>query len=181
MKDDKQYILEGYRFNSEEEVKLAKADLLKINQIEDKMDYRNPHMMLAVYNKIIESRLLKTPIGYNYLKNIQKHIVDNPLINEEIQPIQIEPFIQQKESERKTTQKIIIDPRDRMIKKVSLIINAIFLILIIGMFIISSTSNKPTIINYEQTIQNKYASWEQELKEREAVIREKERQLLIEK
>ena len=40
--------------------------------------------------------------------------------------------------------------------------------------IISLTGNNPTIINYRSKILNQYAEWEQELKEREAAISQKE-------
>ena len=35
------------------------------------MDYRNPQMMLMVYKKAIENRIFKTPVGYEYLKQLQ--------------------------------------------------------------------------------------------------------------
>ena len=45
---------------------------------------------------------------------------------------------------------------------------------------ISYVSEQPNVINYERAITSKYASWEQELTDREQVIREKERELKIE-
>ena len=47
------------------------------------------------------------------------------------------------------------------------------------MFVITLTGNNPTILNYEQKLQNKYAGWEQELTERENAVREKERELSL--
>ena len=52
-------------------------------------------------------------------------------------------------------------------------------VLVIVLFAISLTGKNPTIINYRSKIVNQYASWEQELKEREAVVREKEAQFGI--
>ena len=49
--------------------------------------------------------------------------------------------------------------------------------LIVAMFAITFTSKNPNILNYRQAITNEYSTWEQELTEREKVIREKERQL----
>ncbi len=45
------------------------------------------------------------------------------------------------------------------------------------MFMIAVNSDNPNILNYETTIINKYASWDQELTERENKIREKEAEL----
>ena len=50
---------------------------------------------------------------------------------------------------------------------------------VIIMFVISTTGSRPTILNYERVLQNRYAEWEQQLSDREQVIREKERELLI--
>ena len=41
------------------------------------------------------------------------------------------------------------------------------------------TGNNPNILNYQNAVLNKYASWEQELMEREQAVREKEQELGI--
>lgn len=53
------------------------------------------------------------------------------------------------------------------------------MILVIVMFVISTTSSNPNILNYERAIQNRYVEWEQQLSDREQVVREKEKELLI--
>ena len=58
--------------------------------------------------------------------------------------------------------------------KFSLVMNLILLISVVFMFLISATSGHPTILNYEKEIINRYSSWEQELTEREAALREAE-------
>ena len=58
-------------------------------------------------------------------------------------------------------------------------IAAMLAVLVIVLFAIGLTGKNPTIINYRSKIVNQYASWEQELKEREAGVREKEAQLGI--
>ncbi len=47
------------------------------------------------------------------------------------------------------------------------------------MLIITLNGTTPNAINYKNAITNQYASWEQELSEREAAVREKERELNI--
>ncbi|MCR5467836.1 MAG: hypothetical protein K6F37_02640 [Lachnospiraceae bacterium] len=59
----------------------------------------------------------------------------------------------------------------------SVFLNIILAIIVIGMFAISSTRGSTTILNYEQEIINKYSAWESELDEREQVIKEKEKEL----
>lgn len=48
------------------------------------------------------------------------------------------------------------------------------------MFVITLQSDNPNILNYRQAITNEYASWEQELTERENKVREKEQKLGME-
>ena len=58
----------------------------------------------------------------------------------------------------------------------------VFGLVIIGMFIIMNISgNSVTIVNYENEIINKYEDWEKDLKEREAVIMQREAELGIER
>jgi len=63
--------------------------------------------------------------------------------------------------------------------RIFLTISIILCLAIGGMFYILSTSDLPTIVNYETKIQNKYSEWEKDLDNREKAIREKEKQLNI--
>jgi hypothetical protein len=59
-------------------------------------------------------------------------------------------------------------------------VNILLVLIILYMFIIAINSNQPNILNYQRVLQNRYASWEQELSQREQTIRDKERELSIE-
>lgn len=59
----------------------------------------------------------------------------------------------------------------------SVIINGLLVIAVAAMFYIATTSTNPNILNYEKSLVNKYAYWEQELSERENAVRERERAL----
>jgi hypothetical protein len=48
---------------------------------------------------------------------------------------------------------------------------------IIIMFVITATSSNPNILNYESKLQDRYASWEEDLKTREAELNARERAL----
>lgn len=61
-------------------------------------------------------------------------------------------------------------------------LSIVFGLVIIGMFTIMYISgNSVTIVNYENEIINKYEEWEKDLREREAVIIQKEAELGIER
>ena len=61
----------------------------------------------------------------------------------------------------------------------SVILNVMLALAIVAMFVISFVSDQPNILNYERAITDKYASWEQELNQREQTIRDKERELKL--
>lgn len=184
------WIVDGYEFGSAKDAAQAKAELLKIQKLEDKMDYRNPHMVYAVYHKAIENRIFKTPIGYDYLRKLQKHLRENPLIREPVQDIPVNNVYSLRDSTNPAVEKVRASakPKPKPEKKkkeffsrsTSILVNIVLAILVAVMFYISTTGDRPTILNYERALQNRYASWEQELNDRESAVREKERQLDIE-
>lgn len=63
--------------------------------------------------------------------------------------------------------------KDRLVT--SFIINVILVIGVIVMLYIASTSSNINIINYENALQDKYSSWAEELKQKEAQLKEREK------
>lgn len=182
MAGKEQWAMEGYQFSSEKDAKLAKADVLKIQKLEDKMDYRNPHVVYMVYQKAIESDLFKTPIGYEYLKKLQKILKNSPLIKGEIKDIPV-GSLDGYTTPLPTTNTYKLTPVKKTPQKDNKavwIVNVALIALVVLMFYISTTSSNPNIINYERAIQNRYAAWEEELESREQTIRAKEKELMIE-
>ena len=175
MADKEEWIVDGYQFGSAKDATQAKAELLKIQKLEDKMDYRNPHMVYMVYHKAIENRIFKTPIGYEYLRKLQKHLKENPLIREPVQDVPVNNVYSLRDSTKPKPKK----NKEFFSRTTSICLNIVLAILVIVMFVISTTGSRPTILNYEKALQNRYASWEQELNDRENAVREKERQLML--
>ena len=55
----------------------------------------------------------------------------------------------------------------------------ILVIVVIILFAITLTGENANVINYRNAIENEYSQWEDELTERELIVREKERELGI--
>ncbi len=192
MADNKEWVVQGYQFSSQKDATQAKGELLKIQKLEEKMDYKNPQMVYMVYNKALENRIFKTPIGYEYLKKLQTVLVNSPKIQESVKDIPIYQMYNLRDSTNPVVEKIKNDPklqqkreRERKRKeffplRTSIFFNVLLAILVVVMLYISTTGSNPNVLNYERSLQDKYAAWEQELRQREAVIREKERELLLE-
>lgn len=186
MAEKGEWVVSGFQFLTEQDAKQAQAEVEKIQKLEEKLDYKNPNMVLMVYNKAIENRLFKTPVGYEFLRKLQKLSKDNPAVKEEVQNIPVTNVFQLRDSTAPIVEKIkaskkpVKKKKELFSKNTSIMLNVVLLLLVAVMFWISTTGANPTVLNYEKNLQNKYAAWEQELQERESTVREKERELLIE-
>lgn len=186
MAEKGEWVVSGFQFLTEQDAKQAQAEVEKIQKLEEKLDYKNPNMVLMVYNKAIENRLFKTPVGYEFLRRLQKLSKENPAVREEVQNIPVTNVFQLRDSTAPIVEKIkaskkpVKKKKELFSKNTSIMLNVVLLLLVAVMFWISTTGANPTVLNYEKNLQNKYAAWEQELQERESTVREKERELLIE-
>ncbi|MCH5269492.1 MAG: hypothetical protein J1E83_01965 [Lachnospiraceae bacterium] len=177
-------VVDGYLFVSMEDVQLAQQEKKKVEYLEKYLDYRNPESVLKVYKKALTERIFKTPVGYDYLHKMQKYLLDcDGMTEEQVPPVSLQKSYNVNMRRSYTQPKPRVE-RHKEKKKpewpvISLMANLVLIIAIIAMFAITLKSDNPNILNYERAIVNKYASWEQELSEREKVVREKERELNI--
>lgn len=176
-------IVKGYCFGTAEDAEIARQEEKKIEYLEQHMDLGKTENMLLVYKKAIESRIFVTPIGWEYLKRLQRELKNRDDLTEEVPPVALytvfahrvgddirvpEPRIQEKS--KSNTKKSLV---------VSVIMNVVLVLAVAFMFYIAYTSENTNVLNYKRNLVNKYAQWEQELSEREKAIREKERNLMM--
>lgn len=176
-------IVDGYSFSTEKDAALAEQEKKKIEYLEARVHYDNPTEILNVYQKAIKERIFKTPLGVEYLKHLQEYLTDCQEIDpESIPPI---PLYKNYDGEFRTQPS---PARNRIapVKKkksialpMSIMLNIVLMIAVFAMFAITLEADQPNILNYERVITDRYATWEQELTEREQVIREKERELKL--
>lgn len=187
MAPNKALTVEGYSFTSPKDVELAKAELARIKQLEEKINYNNPKMVMLVYDKAIENKLFKTPVGFDFMKKMQRILLDSDIPPEQIRDIPVNRVYAVRDNASEAVEKFKTDPKlekarkrqETRTKKGLIIANIALLVMVLLMLWISTTGSNPTVIDYEKKLQNRYATWEKELQERENTIREKERELLI--
>lgn len=185
--DAGRYVAEGYSFLSEKDAALAENERRKIDYLESRLDYDHPETILRVYNKAIEERVFKSPVGQFFLRNLQQYLVNQPEIDpDEVSVIPLYVSFDTEFREQPNPARNRINPVEQKKEKkkfhllpISLIINAGLVVAVIAMFSIALNSDQPNILNYEKAITNRYASWEQQLTEREQIVRERERELNI--
>lgn len=176
-------VVNGFSFSTEKDAALAAQEQKKIDYLEERIHYNNPKEVLGVYQKAIRERIFKTPLGIFYLKHLQDYLYKRKdIADEDIPPI---PLFKNYDGElRETTsparKRVIPAKRKKSIAlPMSILLNIVLVIAVISMFVITLNADQPNILNYEKAITDRYASWEQDLTEREQIIRERERELKI--
>lgn len=177
-------MVDGYLFLDEEDAELARQEKKKIEYLEQHMDYSSAENVLRVYKKAILERVFKTPVGFEYLKKMQTALLKCGEVEEtDVPPIALYNSYGMKMRQSYAPARERIKPAKQKKAQwpvISVIVNVILVIAVAAMFGIAIKSDNPNILNYESQLVNKYASWEQELTEREQKVREKEKELLTE-
>ena len=182
------FVVAGYTFKSQRAAEDAKDELNAIKYMSKKTNQDDPAQIYVLYNKILDKELFKTAVGLDYLKELQQYLYINKAIpNDRIKPIPINQDVQEILNGKRETAKNRSAVRDlerqsKHYKELfvrAMIINVFLVIAVIAMIYIAKTSSNSNIINYENQIQNKYASWQEELESREAAIKLKEKELTI--
>ena len=174
-------IVDGFAFSTNQDADMADLERKKIAYLEARMDYENPDSILRIYEKAIQDKVFKTPVGIYYLKHLRDYLLQQESIaSEDVEPIpllqtygkELKPEKSQEEEETKTKKSAALS--------FSVVLNLLLGAAVVAMFAIALNASQPNILNYEKVITNRYATWEQELTQREQTVREKERELKIE-
>ena len=171
--------VEGYYYEDEDLLEEARKEAEGVRYMKAKIDLQNPECVLQIYNRMIEQRAFQTQVGYSYLHELQDYLYTMPNIpNDQILSIPVWGTIRVTDASF-TTEKLREENKSsRHALHVSIIGNVLAVLVIAAMFVIVLSSDRPTVLNYEKKLLDKYAVWEQELEERENAIREKERVLM---
>ena len=180
-------MINGFCFENEEEAAQAKKEADGVRYLREKINTDAPESVLGIYNKMVQQRLFETAVGYTYLGELQEYLKSIPFIDAEaILPIPVqhpvlEESIQKKRrAERKTTPETQIQVQNFDFRKryqAALYVCLVLFLCIVGMFAVSISSSSPTILNYETKLIDRYEQWERELEEREAALKEREKEL----
>lgn len=179
-------LLDGFIFLNDEDYELALSELEKIKYISEKLNKSNLEGVLQVYNKMAQGKIFVTPIGIEYLRELQRLLLNNPQIDDSriaMVPVNLEIVGALRNSGKVEEPKEKKEPEKKPRKsykqqyKTSLIFSVAMAIVVIAMYVIALKSDYPNIINYRENILNEYSGWEQELREREQIVKDKELEL----
>lgn len=185
MSEQSEFFAYGYRFAALDDVKQAQLEHQEQEYFETRLPREDAHKMLAIYNKVLDEKIFVTPVGWSFLLKMQEDLRRLNVEEDKIRPIPVyATFTHNPNSENSVLRQRITTPQKREKGnagiKISILLNVVLCILVIAMFAITLSSSNPNILNYKSNIENKYAAWEQELTDRERVVRQKEAELLAE-
>ena len=179
-------VVEGYEFLSSEDAKKAKLDKQKIDILGKKVHSTKVSDLEAVYEKAISNKIFSTPVGWHYLAKLRDKLYAAGVKEEDLIPIPINLKITDVKLKDEYLPRQYITPpppkKKRDVKAVVVVLiamNIILISMVAAMFVIAMKSETDNIINYKQNVTNRFAEWEDSLKEREKAVRIRERDLRI--
>lgn len=182
-KEGTEFVLEGFSFQGQEEFHRAEEDFQKIKYFNSKVNYTDLRMVQALYEKAISEKVFQTIMGSFYLKELRDYLVkENETLDGILSPIPVSGTGKADVERKKPDKKQELQEKKLQNKtqqlQASIILNVVMAIAIIAMFVIPLTSGQANILNYERVLTDRYAAWEQELTEREQVVKQMELEIL---
>lgn len=179
----REYIVDGFSFLSEADAQAAREELKKARYLERHLEYQSAEMVLQLYRKALADRTFQTPVGLAFVNALRERLIEEGVEEFEIEPIPV--YYDVTKNKMRGGYEPVEEKAEEKPKKglgrfgISVALNVVLALLVAGMFYLAMTGSNPNILNYKNSILNKYASWEQELMEREQAVREKEQELGI--
>ncbi len=178
---EEKWILSGYEFESKAEYEKAKKEAESVLYIKSCTDMTDMQQVLKIYNKAADRKMFHTIIGYEFMHQLYALLIKNKVMEAEyIKTIPVTYSTEKNtlpedvESANKLSEQFRVLYEDAKAKIKQLKIVSGFLVgLIVAMIAM-------VYLNYrtydEDAVLDKYSAWEAELEEREATIKEKEKQ-----
>ncbi len=183
MADRSELIVGGFFFGSFEDAEAANKELKNAQYLEERLGSMTRTQMKSVYDKMLDEKVFRTPVGWEYLKYLKNRLMDAGVPEEEIRPVPLYVNFAGQADDGPHIALERIRPSRRQARtlkdslRISVAVNVLLVILVGVMFYITLKSDNPNILNYKEAIVNQYAAWEQELSEREKAVRERELKL----
>ena len=86
--EQREYVVSGFAFYSEKDAGLAEQERQKIAYLDKHIDHADIQSVLAIYKKALEDRVFRTPVGLEYLRELQGELrAREEELGEEVPPI----------------------------------------------------------------------------------------------
>lgn len=174
---ENKFTFQGHTFDDEKQLIVAKKEAEAIEYLRSKTDFNNMNQLMKLYDRILDKDMMETVIGIEFLTEIRGMLIRSGMFTEEqIRPVPLLPEarkMKKRTEERKRSRERILLEQVQKQNTILKIVCAFLFVLVVAMFAITLTGKRsPLAIRYEEQILNKYASWADELTQREQGLRE---------
>lgn len=178
-KREEELVVEGYRFATVADAETARMELKKIENLEQRLDYRRPQNVLLVYNRAVDNRVFLTPVGFSYLQKMQRELLKWGVPADKVRPVPLYATFSNKTANSRSIRLSVAQrhPEYQGRFLASLLVNIVLVVLVALMVLFAWNTDTPNIINYRQAIENEYSEWEQDLNQREQAVRDAKHKL----
>jgi len=188
MKEKERFVVDGYSFETKAEWEEAKREEESIQYIRAKTNLSDMQTVYKVYCGLVEKKTFITPVGITFLMQMQKELLRSGRNVDEVPKVPItlprkrkksaELFSKETQKKKQKKNRVLIDYYKSKLRNTRIVM--FFLIVVIGaMFLITMFGPNTPFVDAEIKLQNKYAAWEQELRQREDAVEKRERELGI--
>ncbi len=171
-----------YLYATKEDAEAAAKEEKQAAYLSAHIDLSKQDTARKIYEKALKDRLFRTPPGISFLGRLREGLVNAG--EQDLPPVSLYvrftgSFREPVESPRERIRRE--EKKERAIngRRISIFLNVILLLVVAALFYLTLSSPNPNILNYEEALKNKYASWESDLSEREQEVRRMERELGI--
>lgn len=174
------YYVDGFAFSSREEYNLAIREQKNIQALRSKINMNNTESVLDLYKKLTSRNLLVTPIGLAFMKELRTYLLQCGYADTELPMIRVSEKSSKNDKQKYTNEQLvkILKVRDASIKSLKIVICGL-IVLIVGMFAITLFFPNTGYVTYKKQLEDKYATWEDQISEREKAVQAKEEELGI--
>jgi len=179
---NKEFQVDAFVFTTKEDADRALKEKKQIEYIKNHLDMSSVENVKGLYEKANRERLFRTPIGLAFMQELYNALLKYGVNPDDLLPVFVQATFEQRLRPRTTPEKMKEEFKEKQSKlihnyRISFVLNIVLIIAVIFMFAITIKSDNPNILNYESALQDKYSSWEQDLSQREAALKEKELQI----
>ena len=173
MDETRQLTVDGYVFENMQDYEDALKEKEGIKYLNRQIDLNDSAKTYAVYKEILDKKIFRTPVGIQYMNRLRQSLIQSGM--SDVPCIPVSRVTEKKAGDRELKKLSEKYKKKKEHLRTSLIFNIVLAIMIVSMFIISATSNNPTIINYREKIEDRYSQWDTQLKDKEKELREREK------
>lgn len=183
------YKVGKFEFGTLDEANEAQKEYQAIEYITKQLDLNNLSAVKSVYDQLQKQNMFHTSIGLAFMKKMEAQIakLENASAENDFPLHTNSNVVKNAKTKTRSESRANAEAKPKKIERelkkyktltsIFRITTIALLLMVIGMFFVASTINSPNILNYKEQITNEYASWAQELADKEASLNKRENEL----